>query len=264
MPIETTVDGVEINLVRTGPRGGVPILFIHALGLDLSIWENQFEEFGRDNDVIAIDLPGHGLSGISDSPPTFVSMARIMAGLIAQLRIGPAHIVGISVGGMIAQTLAITSPALVRSLCLVATSCTFPTPVRDSILNRATAVRAGGMETIAPLHLERWFPPDFRAKRPEVIDRLYKVLLRQKPEVHAALWDMVATLNLEQRLVEVTCPAMVVAGEHDISALPAVGQLIVNQIAGSTLRVVPDSGHFPPLECPAIFNALLQDFLHQI
>lgn len=73
----------------------------------------------------------------------------------------------------------------------------------------------------------------------------------------------VATLDIEQRLSALTCPVMVVAGEQDASASPAAGQLIVNQVAGATLHVVPRSGHFPPLEHPDTFNALLRAFLHQ-
>ena len=116
---------------------------------------------------------------------------------------------------------------------------------------------------MVPLHLERWFPADFRAKRPDVLDRFGKLLLRQDKEFHAALWDMVATLDFERRLSELTCPVMVVAGEKDTSASPEAGQRIVNRIAGSTLHVVPRSGHFPSLECSEAFNALLRSFIHR-
>jgi 3-oxoadipate enol-lactonase len=263
MPIVKITNGPDINLVRAGPTGGVPIVFIHALGLDLTLWEHQLQEFGHDNDVIAFDLPGHGLSGDMDAPPTFTSMARIVAGVLTHLNAGLVHLVGLSVGGMIAQTLAVTSPQMVRSLSLVATSCTFPDTVRKALRERARVAREGGMEAIAPLHLERWFPPEFRTKRPYVLDRLDKILLRQDREFHAALWDMVATLDVEQRLLALTCPVMVVAGEEDMSASPVAGQLIVNQVAGATLHVVPRAGHFPPLEFPGAFNALLRAFLHR-
>lgn len=261
MPIVKIADGPDINLVRTGPVGGVPIVFIHALGLDLTLWEHQFQEFGRDHDVVAFDLPGHGLSGGRDAPPTFASMARVAAGVLRYLNAGPVHLVGLSVGGMIAQTLAVTSPEMVRSLSLVATSCTFPDTVRKVIRERARVTREGGMEAIVPLHLERWFPPDFRTRRPDMLDRMGKILFRQNKEFHAAMWDMVVTLDVEQGLSALTCPVLVVAGEDDLSASPAAGQLIVNQIDAATLQVMPGSGHFPPLECPEVFNALLRSFL---
>ena len=212
MPIMTIDGGPDINVVRTGPKGGAPIVFLHALGLDLTWWGRQIEDFGRDHDVVAIDLPGHGLSGGLDDRPTFDVMARAVAGVLAQTDAGAVHLVGLSVGGMIAQALTLRQPDEVRSLSLVATSCTFSDAVRQAVRERARVARAGGMAAIAPLSAERWFPLAFRTQRPDVIDRAIKVMAQQDPAFHASLWDMVATLDLEQQLEAVTCPTMVVAG----------------------------------------------------
>ena len=261
MPKVEMTGGPDINVVRAGPRGGVPVVFLHALGLDLTWWDHQIADLGRDYDVVACDLPGHGLSGPLDAPPTFDVMARAIAGVLAHVDAGPVHLVGISLGGMIAQTLAVTYPASIRSLSLVATSCTFPEATRRVVGERARVARAGGMALIAPLSLERWFPPAFRDRRPDVLDRATKTMLPQDPEYHASLWDMVATLDVERRLSALTCPVMIVAGGEDVSAPAAAGQLIVNQVAEGKLHVMPGCGHFPPLEAPAEFNALLREFL---
>ena len=261
MPKVEMDDGPDINLVRTGPKGRAPIVFLHALGLDLTWWDHQIAEFGRDHDVVAFDLPGHGQSGHLDAPPSFDATARVVAGVLAHVDAGPVHLVGLSVGGMIAQTMAVARLDLVRSLTLVATSCTFPAPVRQIVRDRAQVARTAGMATIAPLHLDRWFPLAFHTQRPDVLDRAMKTLLLQDPEVHASLWDMVAALDVEQRLSALTCPTLVVAGGEDTSASAASGQLIVNQVAGAVLHVVAGTGHFPPVEAPGEFNALLRDFL---
>ena len=261
MPKVTIIGGPDINVVRTGPKGGAPIVFLHALGLDLTWWGHQIEAFGRDHDVIALDLPGHGLSGGLDDDPTFELMAQSVAGVLAEIDAGAVHLVGLSVGGMIAQALTISRPEWVRSLSLVATSCTFPDLTRQAVRERARVSRAGGMAAIAPLSAERWFPLAFRTQRPDVIDRAIKAMLQQDPEFHASLWAMVATLDLEQNLKAVTCPTMVVAGGEDISAPASAGQRIVDRITGSTLHVVEGCGHFPPLEAPEAFNELLRRFI---
>ncbi len=168
-------------------------------------------------------------------------MARAVVAGLHSIDAGPVHLVGISFGGMVAQTMAVARPDLIRSLTLVATSCTFPDPVRDMVRERGRVARTEGMAAIAPLHVQRWFPEAFRTRRPDVLDRAVKLMLRQDPELHASLWDTVAALDLERRLSSLSCPTMVVAGGEDMSATAAAVQLIVDQIAGATPQ---DSPHF--------------------
>lgn len=252
-----------IHFTRTGPRGRTPIVFIHAVGLDSSIWEQQVKEFGRDHDVICVDLPGHGLSERCLVTPSFVSFAKVLHDFLIELGVGPVDVVGISFGGMVAQALAIEAPAAVHSLTLVATSCTFTEEVREILRNRAQTAREGGMEALAPLHLERWFAPDFRAKHPDVPLRLSRILLRQDNHYHAEMWDMVAAIDFEQQLAGVKSPLLVIAGQDDASAPPAAGQRIVNCVPGSKLHVLPHCVHFPPIEHPFEFDELLRNFLDQ-
>ncbi len=261
MPIVRVGAGFEISLVRAGPRGGAPILLLHALGFDLTYWGRQMADLGSDHDVVAIDLPGHGLSPRAGDVPSFEVMAGAVAAVVDHLGAGSAHLVGISFGGMVAQTAAVARPDTVRSLTLVATSCTFPDDVRQTLTARACSVREGKMGGIVPLHLDRWFPRPFRAARPDLMDRIARTLLPQDPEFHAALWDVVATLDIGQRLPAIACQALVVAGSMDPSASPAAGQAIVDRLARAELRVIGDCGHFPPLETPEAFNALLRRFV---
>ena len=250
-----------INLVRTGPRGGIPIVFLHPVGLDLTWWGAQIEEFAGDHDVVAFDMPNHGLSGKLDVPPSFELLARCVEGVLAALDAGPVHLVGMSVGGMIAQCFALQRPDLVRSLSLVATLCTFPAPVRQALRARAQVARAEGMAKIAQLSNDRWFTPGFRERRPDILDRATKILLLQDPEFHAAMWEMIATLDLEAQLCAIACPALVVAGGEDINAPVAAAEKITGLIRGASLHAMPGLGHFPPFEAPGPFNARLRRFL---
>ena len=260
MPRLTVGENLRINLAWAGHRGRPPLVFLHGLGLDLTLWDNQFQEFGRTHDVVALDLPGHGHSDGSESTPTLESLAGAVTDVLAQLGVGSVHPVGVSLGGMIAQTVAVRHPSLIRSLTLVATSCTFSDSVRLAIRDRAVVTRAEGMAVVAASHLERWFTPGFRERRPDVLDRLLKLLLRQDAELHASLWDAVTTLEI-QGLSALVCPTMVIVGESDLSAPTAAGQMIVDQIAGASLHVVAGSGHFPPFESAGEFNALLRQLL---
>jgi 3-oxoadipate enol-lactonase len=262
-PIQLRHDLPDINMVRTGPRGGAPVVLLHALGLDLTYWDFQFAALGTTHDVVAFDMPGHGLSGGLPHPPGFDEMATILGAVLDHVGAGPAHLVGISAGGMIAQTFALRRPDLVRSLSLVATLCTFPDGVRAMLRERARVAREQGMRAIAPLSLERWFPAAFRAARPDLMDRATKTLLRQDPEFHASMWDMVASLDLEARLPSVSCPTMVIAGAEDVNAPIAAARQIAGLIPGAELHEMAEAGHFPPFERPEAFNRLLIDFLQR-
>ncbi|WP_158814019.1 alpha/beta fold hydrolase [Methylocapsa sp. S129] len=256
------IDGMsEINLVRTGPRGGAPIVFLHPVGLDLTWWSAQVEDFACDHDVVAFDMPNHGLSGKLDAPPSFELMARGLEGVLAHIDAGPVHLVGMSVGGMIAQVFALRRPNLVRSLSLVATLCTFPEPVREALRERARVARAEGMAKIAQLSNERWFTPAFRERRPDMLDRATKNLLHQDPDFHASMWEMIAGLDLEAQLPAIACPTLVVAGAEDINAPIAAAATIASLIRGALLHEMAGLGHFPPFEAPAPFNVLLRRFL---
>ncbi|WP_177202304.1 alpha/beta fold hydrolase [Methylobacterium sp. ap11] len=250
--------GLHVNVIRTGPRGGAPILFIHAVSLDLTWWDHQFAAYGMDHDLVAFDLPGHGASPRLDGSYTFDALATVTANVITALDTGSAHVVGISVGGMIAQTLALVRPDLVRSLTLVATLCTLTDPVREAMRERARVARADGMAAIVSPTLERWFPASFRARRPDVLDRAAKIVLRHDPAVYAEMWEMIADLDLEARIPTIACPTLVVAGAQDVNAPVAAGQKIADRIPGASLHVLPGVGHFPPLEAPHAFNERLR------
>lgn len=260
MPILTIAGHVDTNLVRTGPRGGPPLVLLHGLGLDLTLWDHQFPEFSRTHDVVALDLPGHGLSAGLGSVPTLETLAGAVIDVVRHLDAGPVHLIGISLGGMIGQLVAVHKPDLIRSLTLVATSSTFADPVRLAIRQRAALTRAEGMAAVAASHLQRWFSDDYRERRPDMLDRVYKVVLRQEAELHATLWEAVAELDV-RGLSALTCPVMVLTAESDPSAPVAASRFIADQIAGAVMHVTAGSGHFPPIETAEAFNALLRQFL---
>lgn len=250
-----------VNVVRSGPRGGTPLVLLHPVSMDVSWWNDQFKTFGSERDVVAIDMPGHGLSAPPNSPPTFDSMADAVEGILESMGGAPVDLLGVSVGGMIAQTLVLRRPDLVRSLTLVATLCTFPDNVRALLRERARVARTEGMARIADLSIERWFTPAFRTSRPDVIARATIGLLRQPGEFHARMWEMIAGLELESQLRAIRCPTLVITGTEDVNAPPAAAQQIARAVPGAVVHLLPGLGHFPPFEDPDGFNEILRAFL---
>ena len=256
--------GPSLNWIRTGPPDAPTVLFLHAVGYDLTYWDRQIEALSGSYNVVAVDLPGHGRSAGEPSDWTFPKAAAIIARFIESLGTGTVHLVGISFGSMVAQALVLARPDLIRSLTLIGSATTFAEPARDAIRARAEAVRAGGMAAILASSLDRWFTPATRLDRPHLIDRVSKTILTDNPSIHAAIWDLVATLDFSDRLHEITCPTLILVGELDSSTPPAAAALLAERIAGATLLHLPNTSHLATLEQPELVNTHLKHFLGEI
>ncbi len=174
----------------------------------------------------------------------------MVVAIVRQTGGGPAHIVGVSLGSMVAQYFALNHPALVRSLCLIGAAYTLAAPVRHAMRERAAKARQQGMQAVLATATGHWFTPEFRRRRPDVIDRVEKTFLAFAPDQYAALWEMIATLETRERLAELACPTLVLAGEHDASTPPAAARAIGERIAGARVEVVNKTGHLVPIEAP--------------
>ncbi len=214
-----------------------------------------------DYDVVAMDLPGHGLSAQPAETATFNTFIEAVANLIQQLNAGPVHLVGISFGGMIAQLLAVEHPALVSSLSLISTAGTFSTQVRGILRDRANFTRAEGMEALTPLSLSRWFIADYSARRPDIVDGVKKLLHRQDNRFHARLWDIIADFDALPRLRELSVPALVIVGSQDRSTPVEDASALAGALGSQRLQVVQNSAHLTNLEVPETVNELLLEFL---
>lgn len=258
------VPAPALHRIRTGPAGAPLVVLVHAVALDLTYWDRQIGALADAFDVIAYDLAGHGASCAPDLPLDFDRAAADLARVIEEAEAGPACVVGLSVGGMIAQTLALARPDLVRALCLMDTVGTFAEAGRTAVRGRGAQVRAGGMEAIVAPTLERWFTSGFAARRPDVLDRVAKTLRAADPEVHAAMWDMISTLDVAPRLGEIDRPTLVMVGEQDPTTPVAASEVIAQGIPGARLEIIPDASHMAPLEAPDEVNRHLLSFLKSL
>lgn len=262
MLIDTPESG-SINVVRTGPRNAPTLLFLHPVGLDSGWFDNQISALGQAYDIVAMDMPGHGLSSPLSVAPTFPSLADTVASVLDTLGIKTAHIVGLSFGGMIAQYLTLRRPALVRSLVLIGTAHS-AVPVKDALRQRAAVAASMGMAHLAKPTIDRWFGPGFSDRRPDVLDRATMTLSRQDAATHAAIWNMVADLDLSESDINVTCPVLVVGGDADVNTPLPVVQALSEAWAGAPIKMIEGVGHFPPVEAAERFNAILGRFVDEV
>lgn len=223
----------ELNWVRTGTNHAETAVLIHGVAHDLTYWDRQIEALSTRYNVVAFDLPGHGRSGGDSSNWSFDYAADLVASLIEEASAGPVHLIGISFGGMIAQVTTLLRPDLIRSLTLIGTASSFPDEVRQAMRSRASLVRERGMAAVVESSLQRWFSTETRQRRPHIVDRITKTLLGDDAAIHAAIWDVISNLDIDDRVSAIQCPTLVLVGEQDPSTPPLVAKALARKILGA-------------------------------
>lgn len=260
MKTTTLTKSDKIHHIRTGPRGGTPVVMLHPVGMDLTLWEHQIGALRKQHDVIALDFPGHGFSRQIEGERSFYNFSMVVSDFIDGLACGPVHLVGTSFGGMVAQEVAVHRPDLVRSLALIGTACTFEDNVRQILRERAEFVRSNGMVALAPLSLVRWFTPEFSAARPDIIDRITKLLYIQDANYHGSMWDVVSALDTQSGLMKLSIPAIIIVGDKDTSTPLSSAEILAKSLKTDNLHIIKDSSHLTILEAPEAINELLIGF----
>lgn len=253
--------GLSLNWIQTSTSKPETVVLVHGVGHDLTYWDRQIEALGRHYNVVAFDLPGHGRSTGSADDWSFEYSTAFLAEMIEHFGDGPVHLVGISFGSMIAQPLALARPDLLRSLTLIGTASWFSDETRSAFRARAEIIRAQGMTAVLASSLERWFTPQTRSQRPDIMDRLTKTVLGDDPAHQAAIWELLATLDMRERLGELRCPTLVLVGEEDKSTPPVMAKEVAASIANAELQILPKTAHIVTVEVPEIVNHAVLKFL---
>lgn len=260
-----TVRVNDIEMFFQDVGDGEPLVLIMGFGGDITAWAFQIPEFSAGHRVIAFDNRGVGQSDAPDHPYTTRMMAGDALGLMDALGVDSAHVIGVSMGGMIAQELALARPDRVRSMHL---ACTLARPDPYMLaLNAAwrdMRIGLGRESTMRTLGL--WlFSPTTYAERPEFIEALLQSSLTNPYQQTLAGFlrqgEAVAAHDALDRLSAIRCPTLVTAAEDDILVPPRFAREIVARIPGAELRLVPSAGHGYFLERPDVFNTLSLDFI---
>lgn len=251
------VQGIHIYYESTGR--GQPLLFIHGLGSSLRDWENQVPFFSKKFEVVTVDLRGHGRS---DKPPGRYSIplfASDISELIRLLGLGATHVAGISMGGMIAFQMAVSSPELLKSLVVINSGPEFVLRgIRQKLpfLLRRLIVRFMGMQKMGEVLGKRLFP------KPEQEELRRLIAERWSQNDKKAYLNSLRAMNgwsVLNRLGEIPCPTLILSADQDYTPA-AYKEAYAAKIPLARVVVIPDSRHLTPLDRPDAFNLALEDF----
>lgn len=254
-----SVQGVRLYYRMDGPQDAPPVLFSNSLGTDLRMWEPQLPAFAERFRVIRYDSRGHGRSDAPTGPYTLDLLGRDLLALLDGLEIERAHVCGLSLGGMVAQWLAIHHPARVGRLVLANTAARIGTEA--SWNTRLQAVRAGGMGAIRDVVVERFLSPHFRRAHPGVTTWITSMLEAIPPQGYVATCEALRDADLRPLVGRIQAPSLVLGGALDQSTPPAQAQELHAAIAHSRLLILDESAHLSNVEQAVAFNASVVGFL---
>lgn len=253
------INDLVIHYSDTGPREAPALVFSNSLGTDFRIWDAVAERLDSNFRLVRYDKRGHGLS---DAPPAPYAMADHIgdiAALMEHLNVSKAIIVGLSVGGMIAQGLAAGRPDLVAGLVLCDTGHKIGT---DELWNaRIQAIRKDGIAGISPQILERWFSAGYRSDENPDFAAYRNMLERTPVEGYVGTAAAIRDTDFTRSTSQLAVPALCVVGDEDGATTPDLVRELAGLIDGAAFEIIPRAGHLPCIEQPVRLAGLISDFL---
>ncbi|MDN6740603.1 MAG: 3-oxoadipate enol-lactonase [Corynebacterium casei] len=242
----------QLHFVEYGPRKAEQpqgtLMFIGSIGSTTDIWLPQLDALSDSFRVIAVDHRGHGLSPVVESPASIADLASDVQETIGKLGVNAYGVVGLSLGGAVAQYLAANDPK-VTSAALLCTAPKFGTP--DSWHERARTVRADSTAALADAIVARWFSEGWIAENP-ASTAFYRDMIATTPaEGYASCSEALADWDFADQLSSITVPTLVLAGADDPATPPEVLKEIGDKVSGeSTYVEISPGAHVPTIEAP--------------
>lgn len=234
------------------------VIFIHGLGENLDSWVNQIEHFKSDYRVVAMDLRGHGRSSDGSKPITIAQLAADVIALMDKLNIKQAHIVGLSMGGIIAQELAINYQSRLLTLSLCNTASFATDEAKAKLAGRIDMINAVTMDDMANFIVTACLPEKYDQK---IYDQAFAIFRQNRREPYLAATIATFSIDYRQDLAKINIPVLVFTGEFDKATPVEASEFIHQAISQSELHIIKGVGHLSKLEKPAEFNQLIEQFI---
>lgn len=251
---------VRLHYRIDGPEDGPTVVFSNSLGTDMRLWDPILPMLPAGLRIIRYDKRGHGLSSCPDGPYSMGALVTDVERLLDHLEVRDCVFVGLSIGGMMAQGLAVKRLDLMRAMVLSNTAAKIGTPAMWE--ERIAAVQSGGVEALADAVMERWFSADFR-KTPE-LELWRNMLVRGEDAGYAGCSAAISGTDLYTPTATLRLPTLGIAGTEDGSTPPDLVRETVDLIPGSKFHLIRKAGHLPCVEQPVEFATVLGDFLKAI
>lgn len=257
--MKAKVNGIETNYEIHGAEGAPWLTFSHSLACSLRMWDGQVAAFKDRFRILLYDTRGHGESEAPKGPYSLDMLAEDLCQLLAELKIKKTNFVGLSMGGMIGQTLVLKDPALFDRVVLADTGHAQTPETLKQWDERIRTAETKGMQPLVQSTLERWFTEDFRRNQKPIVDGIAALIKGTPVPGYVGCCHAISKLNTTARLKEIKRPVLAIAGEGDAAA-PGT-RTIGQNVPGAKLVMIPNAMHIANIEQAEAFNRALREFL---
>lgn len=245
-----------------GDRGAPAVALLHSLALDRSVWRGVVPALSPRWQLVALDLRGHGESP-HDDRFLVEDLADDVVETLGELGVDRFAVVGLSLGGCVAQAVATRHPQRVTALGLVDTTAWYGPDAPAAWEARAQKASTEGLDSLRGFQLDRWFGAEFLAANPELGEDLLDRFTRTDLASYVATCRAMGAFDGREALEQVSVPAVVVVGEHDPATPVTHAEDLVRRLSGADLTVLPDAKHLTALERPAEISRIIEQLLER-
>jgi 3-oxoadipate enol-lactonase len=244
-----------------GPRDAPPVVLLHSLATHGELWALQQSVWRASFRVLCMDLPGHGRSSMAKAEDSLEDIAAQVLATLDSLGVVRASFVGMSLGGMVAQAIALNWPDRVESLVLAHCGARTDAAVKRIWDQRIKQVEDEGVPAQVHPTLERWFPREFASASPITLQWVAEMIRQTSKEGYVSAIRAIQGLDHLERLHHVKAPTLVVAGDEDIAVSPAMASALAQGIPDSELLILEGTGHLGNVQSPHRFSESVGNFI---
>jgi len=255
--IEANGITVRYRLEGQGPC----VMLSHSLSCDLTMWDELAAALAPAFTVLRYDTRGHGGTTVSGGAYSFAQLTTDLTGLLDALNIESTHFIGLSMGGMIGQHFALAAPQRLDKLVIANSTSRIPPEAAPLWDERIRLAREHGCAALVEATLGRWFTPEFRAARPDMMQRIGKLIASTPVAGYVGCAGAIRHLDITARIGAIRTPTLVIAGAQDPGTPPAMSAVIAAAIPGARLEIISPASHLSCLEQPEEFRRLVAAFL---
>lgn len=256
---QLSLHGTALEISGSGP----PVVLLHGVGLNQSIWAGQVRALVSDFQVINYDLLGHGRSAAARANAPLADWVDQLNSVVVDLALKKFALVGFSFGGLIAQAYAARHSSMIDKLVLMNTVYDRSEAERGSVLARLDMVKREGSQATIPTALSRWFSPGFSRAHPEIMKQYEDLLRGNDAASFLSAYECFATADraLVGALAAFDRPALVMTGELDTGSTPAMARKLAGVIPDGECSIIAGGRHMMPVEMPEEVNSVMRRFL---